>query len=231
MKKTILFFTVIFLSLLSQAEFTNTKCEHALLGNNIIQVNRQYDPATRSCFISVSPRNIANLKYRDYYFDQLGRFMVFNSYGNGPIESYTGARDFFLFPIVDQYPDFSFEQNGDVIIKMVSGHQLRISGKDFSLVSLSDGTVSEKPLSNKNAGGVEITLTKGFWLDTGFRLGGLNIANPNKSTLFKSPATKESCSVKNSKFMDYADKDNPDFKYNGEPFIQFIRTTCPRLGL
>lgn len=214
---------------LAQAEFSKAKCDYVLTGNNTIQVNRQWDDSSRTCFISVTPRNIVNLKYRDYFFDNSGRFMVFNSYGPGPDATSTGARDFFLFPITEDYPDYSFEPNQDLIIKMVSGHQLRISGKDFSLVSLSSGTVKEKPLSTKNNGGIEISLTKGFWLDAGFRLGGLNITNPNKLTAFKSP--KSACSLKNDVFMDYADKENPVFKLIGDPFVQFVKSQCPKLLL
>lgn len=230
MKNHIMLISVIFsCASFAQAEFSKAKCDHVLTGNNLIQVNRQWDDVKRNCFISVTPRNIVNLKYRDYYFDTSGRFMVFNSYGAGPSETSTGARDFFLFPITEDYPDYSFEPNQDVIIKLVSGHQLRISGKDFSLVSLSNGTVKEKPLSSKNNGGVEIKLTKGFWLDAGFRLGGLNIANPDKLTVFQTGKSSTGCSLKNNIFMDYKDKENPEFKFIGDPFVQFIKSQCPKL--
>jgi hypothetical protein len=157
--------------------------------------------------------------------------MVFNSYGDGPDSTYTGARDFFLFPIVSDYPDFSFETNGDVIVKMVSGHLLRISGKDFSLLSLSTGQVNEKPLSKTNNGGVEIKLTQGFWVDAGFRLGGLNISNPEKSSGFNSNATKSPCLVKNKNFMTYLSDGNEEFKLKGTDFVQYVKLTCPKLAL
>ncbi|MBC7466588.1 MAG: hypothetical protein H7256_11410 [Bdellovibrio sp.] len=232
MKKQIIISIMAFMGAASaHAEFTNTKCEEILTGNDVIQVNRQWWPSSRTCFISVHPRQVKDLKYRDYFFDNTGRFMVFNSYGAGPDSTYTGARDFFLFPVINDYPDFSFEPNGDVLVKTVSGHILRVSGKDFSLVSLSDGTVKEKPLSTKNAGGVEITLKKGFWLDTGFRLGGLNIASPSNSTSFKSPKMTETCLVKNKTFMDYDANGEPDFKLTGDSFVQFVKAQCPKLLL
>lgn len=232
MKKQIITSVIVFMgAVFAHAEFTNTKCEEALIGNDVIQVNRQWWPSSRTCFISVHPRQVKDLKYRDYFFDNTGRFMVFNSYGEGPDSTHTGARDFFLFPVVNDYPDFSFEDNGDVLVKMVSGHTLRVSGKDFSLVSLSDGTVKEKPLSTKNAGGIEISLKKGFWLDTGFRLGGLNIANPAKTTSFKSPKTSEACAVTNKTFMSYDANGEPDFKLIGDPFVQFVKSQCPKLLL
>lgn len=221
----------LFYGSLASAEFTNGKCDYVLTGNKVIQVNRQWDPATRTCFLSISPRNVVNLTYRDFYFDNSGRFMVFNSYGPGPDSTHTGARDFFLFPIESDYPDYSFEPNDDLIVKMVSGHQLRISGKDFSLVSLSSGKVSEKPVSTKNAGGVEITLQTGFWMDTGFRLGGLNIADAAKRTLFKSAKQTSVCSMKNNLFMDYTHPDDPEFRLTGDAFLKFTKSTCPQLGL
>jgi hypothetical protein len=231
MKPSILFTFLLLALPTARAEFSNAKCSEVLTGNDIIQVNRQWDPSRRACFISVHPRQVTGLKYRDYYFDNSGRFMVFNSYGYGPDSTFTGARDFFLFPVVSEYPDFSVESNGDVLVKMVSGHQLRISGKDFSLLSLSSGQVSEKPLSNSNNGGVEIKLTQGFWLDAGFRLGGLNISDPEKTSSFNSAASKSACVVKNKNFMTYLGGGDEEFKLTGADFVKYVKATCPKLGL
>jgi len=234
MKKTttlLFLFVSLAFTISAKADFTNAKCDEALIGNDVIQINRQWNPSSRTCFISLHPRQVNGLKYRDYYFDNTGLFMVFNSYGYGPDSTFTGAREFFSFPVVNEYPDFSFEKNGDAIIKMVSGHELRVSGKDFSLVSLSNGTVSEKPLSNKNNGGVEIALTKGFWMDTGFKLGGVNISNPSKSSIFKSATSKESCSLVNKTFLNYTADGDSEFKLVGDAFVQYIRKQCPKLLL
>ena len=213
------------------ADFSRAKCNEVLTGNDVIQVNRQWEPSSRHCFISVTPRQVTDLKYRDYYFDNTGMLMVFNSYGVGPDSQKTATRIFYLFPVVDDYPDFSIEPNGDVIVKLVSGHEFRISGKDFSIVSLSDGRVQEKPLATNNKGGVEIQLTRGFWLDAGFKLGGTALDKPNNRSVFQSAGSSASCVLTNSLFLRYASDGNFYMKYEGDTFNQFINQKCPQLKI
>ncbi len=214
----------------AHAEFTRAKCQEVLTGNDIIQVSRRWDVTTRRCYISVHPRNVVDLNFRDYYFDNTGFFMVFNSFGEGDESKTAGARGFYIFPQTEEYPDYSFEPNNDIIVKMVSGHQFRISGKDFSVVSLSDGQVSEKPLSPNNQGGLEFKLTKGYWLDGGFRLGGLKFDNPNNKTKIQSAKSDGSCSVINKTFLKYKDGEF-DLKQAGAALKQTLQANCPQLKL
>lgn len=214
-----------------EAAFTRSKCDYVLTGNDIIQVHRDWDATTRRCFISIHPRNVVDLKFRDYYFDNTGFFMVFNSYGEGDESKTAGARGFYLFPQTEEYPDFSFEDNSDVIVKMVSGHQMRISGKDFSVVSLTPGTFSEKPLSQNNQGGLEIKPSTGFWLDGGFRLGGLKFDNPNNKTKFQSANSNQSCTLANKTFLKYDSEGEFSMKFTGAAINQFVQTKCPQLKL
>ncbi len=230
-KKKFISILCFFTSVTSQADFSQTKCSHVLQGNDVIQVNRQWNDVSRNCFISVTPRQITNLRYRDYYFDSTGMFMVFNSYGNGPESEMTASRAFYLFPVVDEYPDYSFEDNGDVVIKLVSGHQLRISGKDFSLVSLSAGVLHEKPLAKNNNGGVELQLTRGFWLDAGFKLGGTRLDLPTNRSLFFSAQSKSNCSLVNKTFLHYENDGNFVMKWSGDIFNNYIKQKCPDLKL
>lgn len=224
-------FSISVLSSISQAAFTDAKCQEVLTGNDVIQINRQWDATTRSCFISITPRSIQNLKYRDYYFDSSGFFMVFNSYGEGPDAQNTGARSFYLFPVTENYPDYSIEANGDVVIKLVSGHLFRVSGKDFSIVSLSDGVIHEKPLAKDNAGGIEFRLQKGFWLDGGFRMGGTRLDNPKNKSVLQSGNSNSKCSVLNNLFFDYPRPSNFVLKYTGDSLTQFIQKECPQLKI
>ncbi|MBC7742633.1 MAG: hypothetical protein H7061_10575 [Bdellovibrionaceae bacterium] len=240
MKTTTLFSFGVFsllttLSFLSNAQVISprvisSKCDHVLTGSDNIQVNRQWDTATRNCFISLTPRNIENLKYRDYYFSNEGEFMVFNSYGNGPDSSMTGSRDFFIVPVVNEYPDFTIETNGDVTIKMVSGHQFRVSGKDFSIVSVTPGTFSEKPVSPSNQGGVEISLQTGFWIDGGFRKGGTRFGNPKSRSVIHSGKSAATCSVVNSQVLAYDSTGNYNFKLGDKDWTAFLAKQCPQIA-
>lgn len=213
------------------ADFSRAKCNEVLTGNDVIQINRQWDPLTRHCFVSVSPRKITDLKYRDFYFDNTGLFMVFNSYGNGPDSQMTATRMFYLFPTVEDYPDYSFEPNGDVVVKLVSGHQFRVSGKDFSILSLSDGHIQEKPLATNNKGGVELQLTRGFWLDGGFKLGGTALDKPDNHSVFHSATSASTCTLTNSLFLRYASDGNFYMRYEGDTFNKFITQKCPQLKI
>lgn len=226
--KNIMFLILLHISFEANAEFTRAKCQDVLTGNDIIQVSRSWDVSTRRCYISVHPRNVVDLKYRDYYFDNTGFFMVFNSFGAGEESKTAGARGFYILPQIEEYPDYSFEPNNDIIVKMVSGHQFRISGKDFSVVSLSDGEVTEKPLSPNNQGGIDIKLTKGYWLDGGFRLGGLKFDNPNNKSKIQSAKSSGLCSLANKTFLKY---NNGEFslKQTGSALTQTLQANCPML--
>ncbi len=223
---------VLIFPIFSHADFSNNKCSEVLQSNGVIQVNRQWNESSGTCFIALTPRQIVDLKYRDYYFDNSGHFMVFNSYGYGSDSETTGARVFYFFPLIEDYPDYSFEENGDVVIKLVSGQLFRVSGKDFSIVSLSDAAIKEMPLSKKNAGGVEIKLTKGFWLDAGFKMGGTGLDKPAKKSVFRSAAAKQqSCQVANREFLNYTSSGDFSMKYTGDIMKQFVKSKCPQLKL
>lgn len=230
MKTTMITLGLLFLSLSAKAEFTNQKCSHVLTGSGEIQINRQWDTETGVCFVDIHPRNVVNMKYRDYYFDNRGNFMVFNVYGNGPDSEMTAARDFYIFPIINDYPDYSIEENGDVVVKMVSGHLFRISAKDFSIVSITPGTFTEKALSPNNNGGVEINLLTGYWVDGGFRKGGLRMSNPKLTSIVKTSKSSGSCKLLNKDFLDYTDEYNFVFKYEKEALTEFLKTKCPALS-
>ncbi|MBC7420731.1 MAG: hypothetical protein H7328_08385 [Bdellovibrio sp.] len=217
-----------FVSSKAHAAYTNAKCEHVLTGSGNIQINRQWDVERRVCFLSITPRNIIDLKYRDYYFSNSGELMVFNSYGDGDPSKTTSSRDYFLFPLITDYPDYSIEDNDDVTIKMVSGHELRLSAVDFSIVSLTPGTFTELPLSPKNKGGVEIMPARGFWVDGGFKMGGTGFDHANNKSIIHSANSSKSCSLTNKEFLGYANG-NYGFKYQGADLQKFFTQKCPDL--
>ncbi len=212
MKKQSAFIILCFLALntkaeiisneLSGKEFTKAKCETVLTHSGDIQIQREWDATNRVCFISLHPMDVTNLKYRDYYFDNAGLFLVFNSYGEGADSTMTGARSFYLFPMIQDYPDYSIEANGDILIQTISGQQILFDSKKLQIKSLIGGTFSEKSLNPNNKGGTEIKPTKGFWFDAGFQLGGLATSNPKNTT--KVTGTKSGqCILKNSEIFNY----------------------------
>lgn len=221
----VLAITILF-STTAHAEFSNSKCSKVLTHSGDIQISRDYDADSRVCFISIHPMNVTDLKYRDYYFNNQGLFLVFNSYGEGSNTSATGGRVFYMFPIVDEYPDYAIQANGDVIVKTSSGHLFTFEAKKLALKSISSGSVIEKPLSNSNKGGIEIKLTRGLWFDSGFRFGGMANEKPSGATLVNGSAGGQ-CQVKNSEIFDYSNDIAP--KYNGNALLDFIKKRCPQV--
>lgn len=219
-----LFAAVLSLSFQAQAEFTNSKCSRVLTHSENIQISRDYDQNDRVCYISLHPMNAMDLKYRDFYFDNRGMFMVFNSYGEGSDATTTASRVFYLHPTTNDYPDFSIEANGDVVVKTVSGHLLTLDAKSFSIKSFSPGSFIEKPLSKNNKGGVEIKPATGYWLDAGFKMGGMANDRPSGNTLING-ALGGQCSVKNSELFSYGEDIIP--RYKGTALTKFIRKRCP----
>lgn len=190
-----------------KAEFTKNKCSKVLSHSGDILIQRDWDELSRNCYISIHPMDVTDLKYRDYYFDNAGLFMVFNSYGEGPDSKMTGSRSFYLFPIVQDYPDYSIEPNGDVLIQTVSGHQFLFDAKKLQIKSFGSGQFVEKPLSPNNKGGIEIKPATGFWFDAGFKLGG--VSTDVSSNLTKITGSKSGvCSIKNFEIFKYEPGNN-----------------------
>ena len=222
---TLIAIAIVFLATLVKAEFTNEKCSHVLVHTGDILIQRDWDESTRVCFISLHPMDVINMKYRDYYFDNAGLFLVFNSYGEGNISETTGARGFMTFPQIYDYPDFSIENNGDVVVRMVSGHTIRLNHEKFSIKEFSPGTFIENPISPNNGGGLEIFPSKGFWLDQGFKMGGMAIENKlGKTKIFGGKGGV--CTLKNTRLYDYS-TEQYNLLYAKEQLSAFVRQTCP----
>ena len=211
----------------SEAEFTNDKCSHILIASGDVLIQRDWYESSRTCFISLHPMNIENMEYRDYYIDNKGLFLVFNSYGEGAISETTASRVFMTFPILFDYPDFSIEPDGDVVVRLVSGQLIRMDSKKFSVKKFSPGRFEEKVLSKINNGGLEIYPGTGFWLDQGFKMGGIAIENKSGKTIIF--GSKEgSCVLKNTELYDYSDENLP-LLYDNDQMKTFVRQRCPKI--
>ena len=209
-------------------EFTNEKCSHVLTASGDVLIQRDWYESSRTCFISLHPMDTYNMEYRDYYIDNKGLFLVFNSYGDqGTISETTASRAFVTFPILYDYPDFSIEPDGDVVVKLVSGHLIRMDSKKFSVKKFSPGSFVEKALSKNNKGGLELKPGTGFWLDQGFKMGGMAIENKSgKTTIYGSK--EGSCVLKNTELYDYSDENLP-LLYDKDQIKTFVQQRCPKL--
>lgn len=228
MKKIILSSFLVLASLFSisaQAEFTNQKCDKYLKHSGEILIQRTWDTTSRNCFISIHPMNTDGLKYRDYYFDNSGMFMVFNSYGDGSTNSTTGSRVFYLLPQIYDYPDFSIEPNGDVLLRTVSGHLFLFDSTKFGIKAFTPGGFTEKPLSKTNKGGVEIKPTSGYWLDAGWKMGGMATdSSSSKTSVYGTKAGQ--CSLANKEIFSYNQGYNHPLLFEGKNLDLFFQRRC-----
>lgn len=217
---------------LSQAalasDFTNDKCSRVLTHSGNIQISRDWDQDTSFCYLSIHPMDVENLTYRDYMFTNTGMMMIFNSYGEGSTSTTTGAREFYLFPR-NGYPDYRVEENGDVTVKMVSGHLMRFDTKTFRIVSVTDGKVVEaSSVNSKNNGGVELSLSRGLLLDIGFTMGKSPSSVKDKKIMFHDVNSK-TCSLRNRDIFVYQGE-NAVITLNDEQLKVKFTPKCPGLA-
>lgn len=124
------------------------------------------------CFISVGETKWRGMVYRNFLFTSSGEIMVFNSLGNGPISTDTGARAFYLRPFRTEL-GWRFNEQNDLEVLTPSGAIARFDREAAEWVELTGGAVTvERDVNRNNNGGVELRYDEGFMVDSGFRFGG-----------------------------------------------------------
>lgn len=189
-------------------------------------------PGSNGCFISITPRDIVNLTYRDFLFDDAGLFLVFNSYGPGPESQTTGARELYFFPRTSKNLTYNYVPSDKrLMVTTPSGKVFTFNTEKSTLVSISGTSFTQEyPLSKTNNGGIAITKNDGFYLDLGFTLGQSPSQNPNRKITFKDTASR-TCQVKNSGVFRYTADSDVIFRYNDTQLKSYLKSSCPQLKL
>lgn len=200
---------------------------HEVMDNTMFQSI----PGVKGCMMTLSPRNPNDMTYRSFLFQDGGLFMIFNSLGNGPESTSSGAREFFLFP---RNQEMSYRYNAAtkrVNIHTPSGKVFVFNTEKTILVSIS-GTqfTTDYDVNANNKGGIEITKNNSFYLDAGFELGQSPTQNPKRKITFKD-AQNNSCIVTNSEVFSYNDSLDVIFKYTDAQLKRFLARRCPKLKL
>jgi hypothetical protein len=192
------------------------------------QIEIQGDADQGSCTINLNPQNPEGLRYRSFLWDQTGIFMVFNSYGEGPDNTTTGARDFYLFPRKG-VPSFREAQKGVLEVRAASGAVFRLDTQTQELTGLEGGALTvDRALSPDNAGGVEIAGFQGLLLDCGFAMGAQPETRLNATSVFRDPENHR-CEVKNSEIFSLSGG-NPVIRYGTDAQLAaFLHVRCPDL--
>lgn len=182
-------------------------CEYLLQRSDEIMISRQYSVTTGFCYLSIRPFNPKNLTYRSFLFTNDGMLMIFNSFGPGTVSETTGAREYYLFPRLSEFPELEILTGGDVLVRAQSGHEFIFNAAAFQLKSVSEARFTQDlNINKKNKGGIELQLDRGLLLDLGFVMGQSPADNSNRSVFFKD-RNQNSCVVKNKDVFNYRDDD------------------------
>lgn len=195
-----------------------------------VQFFRQV-PNDKTCWLSVNPDG-KRLIYRSYLLDQDGLFMIFNSYGNGPNTTHTGARVFYFLPIGPQLPQVRSHEKSVTVITS-SSLMLDIDTQSGRWISISDGQIREDlSIRRDNQGGIEFfDLKKRILLDAGFSLGRDPRWNPNGYSQL-TDGHKQTCQIHNHLIYQYDDQGDIQMRYPQMfDLYQFLIIHCPHLDL
>jgi hypothetical protein len=192
----------------------------------------QMTPGSNNCYLSIHPRNVFDLVYRDFLFDTKGIFMIFNSYGKGPDSSSTGAREYYFFPRTKASFDVQYNATAKLLaVQLPSGKTAVFNTEKSILVSISGTTFTQDfDVNANNKGGIEITANDGLMMDGGFRVGQSPSQSPKDKTVFKD-AEQNVCGLVNSDVYKYTSESDVIFKYNDTQLKAFLKKKCPKLKM
>ncbi len=177
-------FWVIFL--LSCSLAAEADCKNQLISAGFVQV-QQGSFGDNTCFVAIHSMRSTEMVYRDYIVTDKGLLMVFNSYGDGPNSTMTGAREFYFFPR-NKTVSFSVDpRSNDVTVHAANGDDFVFGAGTAQLKLMIHGDVTlDQDVTPENKGGLEITNYDGMYLDVGFSLGHAPNSEPERRIEFHS---------------------------------------------
>lgn len=182
------------------------------------------------CYLSIDPFNNTNLIFRSYILTTDSTLMIFNSYGDGPTATKTGAREIMFFPRTQTLnftidtQNLNVEMSGiNFAMNIASTKFLKIDGLSF------EETTTIDP---RNNGGISILSSERLYLDSGFKLGSDPRADQTRTATFHD-SHQMSCDVLNSEVFNYkTDPENPVFMFaSDQDLSNFLKIRCPNLDI
>lgn len=211
----------------------NQSCDEASVRLGILHISTIFNAASNTCWVSVhDTTSYKTLVYRDFMFGNDGLFMVFNSFGEGPESTMTGAREFFTFPR-RAYPSFEVDTEKQLLyVKLSNGEMITIDGTSMRVLSMSGSQFIDDPeITPKNRGGIEIQSHTKILLDCGFKLGGSPTSNLNNSCHF-SDSKGQRCRVKVKELFYKSSDGDSIFKFKTDQELAlFITQRCSELDV
>ncbi len=182
------------------------------------------------CYLSIDPFNNLDLVFRSYIMATDSSIMIFNSYGDGPPETTTGARELFFFPRM-QTLNYSTDATNLNVEMSGMNFTMDIASTKFTKI---DGVEFQEAatIAKTNNGGFAITSSQRLYLDLGFRMGAAPRSNSAAKSVFHD-AHGSVCEVANTDVFDYkTDVDNPTFKFtNDKDLAVYLKVRCANLDI
>jgi len=195
-----------------------------------VQFYRQL-PNPTTCWLSVIPEGV-NLVMRTYLLDPNGLFMVFNSYGEGPNSSHTGARVFHFFPR-GRVPYATKLNSQEILVQTATpGIDLIMNSRSGRWSSNQRGgqIIEANRISRNNRGGIEFKNFQMLILDSGFQMG-QDPRDASKTSTFYDPEGY-SCELPNNELFLYDSEGSLKVKFqNDQDLLVYLRSRCPKLNL
>lgn len=214
---------IIFFPILALAE-----CQEKFIQTDFLKVSLQKF-SDGACFLTVQPHSVPELIYRAFIFRETGKLMVFNSFGPGPIATSTGARVFHFFPR-ERFPQVSATSHA-LQIEMSSNFN-SVHFDPFSEKVLSSQGMIWKvnpKVNSENQGGVEIEISKGLLLDSGFKLGEDPTSDLTRNSIMIDPQGR-TCRLKNSELFKVDSLGESNFRFSDKQLITFLSKKCPHFS-
>ncbi len=224
--KFFIFLSLIFSGFVASAN-ENDICRDMRENHGDFKYTRQFF-APEACFLSVKKDFVPDMVYRSLIFRETGALMIFNSFGNGPESTYTGARVFYFFPR-QQVP--AFHATGQAVEVSTSHKNLTFffdleSGK---ILSASNARIKEAAdIVPENDGGIEILSFQGLLLDSGFKMGSDPTADLARSSTFRDE-NNQTCTVKNSDIFSKNSSGDISFRLSDLSLKKFLSSRCPQI--
>lgn len=197
-----------------------------------IQLQQTPSGDNNGCFISVHNFKADDLLYRDYLLSSDGNLMVFNSFGNGPENEFTGAREFYMFPRPNKTMTYNWNDDARRLeVVDVTGGTVYFDYEDAQISGMTKAAVKVAPdVVPANNGGVEISKFQGLILDAGFTKGHAPTGVAAATSVF-TDQSGQTCKVKNGDVFKYTSEGDVNFKYSDKGLMAFLKTKCPKLKL
>lgn len=192
-------------------------------------VQQGYFFTSESCFLSVRARETNGLEYRNFLFTSRGLMMVFNSFGDGPSSSTTGASEFLFFPLTHQLAvEFS---EGLVVVTMANGSKVRFDADKAYPLDMEKADLLVDPVVRiGNEGGVSILKSDDVRMELGFQMGMSPSWYLNRQALVIDK-NESVCRLTNKEI--FVKKDDEIFhRYpTNDSLKKFLTKRCPDLSL